>query len=554
MTNSPQDNQGMTPQTPANAGGAGAPMSAGMNTPMLTQPTTPANSTANPQSTTGMGAASTGNGQQPVPPAQPIQPSPMSTKTGQQPVQAAPAQTETPMTKPEPHTPSAQEATLKDVSADEVKKEEKKPASVMDPEAQKRREEQLKQLQEAILSGNVPQMVLIMISYALELRSSDIHIEPLKNTVRLRYRVDGVLRQIVEYPPNLHPAVVSRIKIMSNLKIDEQRIPQDGRCGVTTGDNREMDLRVSTLPSVNGEKIVMRLQDKSRKIPDLPELGIEGLSLKYIEEGLAQPNGIILTTGPTGSGKTTTLYSALTRLNTVGVNILTIEDPVEIALEGLNQSQVHPDIDYTFATGLRSALRQDPDIIMVGEIRDRETINTAIEASLTGHLVLSTIHTNSAIETITRIDNMGVPPFLMSSTLEVIIAQRLVRRICPHCKKKAEQGGKFYEMAKRAIEHLGKREHLDEALLQGLEFYESPGCPECDDIGYRGRVGLYEVMRLTNNIRRMILDRKSALEIEKAAIKEGMVTLEQAGVLKALKGETSLEEVYRVARVIEEYD
>jgi type IV pilus assembly protein PilB len=413
-----------------------------------------------------------------------------------------------------------------------------------------------KQLKEAILSGNVPQMVLVTISYALEMRSSDIHIEPLKHTVRIRYRVDGVLREIVEYPPNLHPAVVSRIKIMSNLKIDEQRIPQDGRCGVTTSDNREMDLRVSTLPSVHGEKVVMRLQDKSRKIPDLSELGIEGLSLEYINEGLNEPNGIILTTGPTGSGKTTTLYSALMRLNNPDVNILTIEDPVEIGLQGLNQSQVHPDIDYNFATGLRASLRQDPDIIMVGEIRDRETIDTAIEASLTGHLVFSTIHTNSAIETLTRIDNMGVPPFLMASTIEIIIAQRLVRKLCQHCKKPAPKEGKFYEQAVRCLKYLTPKEkiHLDPKLLEDPVFYESPGCERCEGIGYFGRVGLYEVMRMTNKIRQMVISRAPALEIEKVAIKEGMITLEQAGVIKALKGETSLEEVYRAARVIEDYE
>jgi len=231
--------------------------------------------------------------------------------------------------------------------------------------------EYLAQLHDSILSANIPQLVMISISYALIMRSSDIHIEPLENHVRIRYRVDGVLQQIVEYPTNLHPAVVSRIKIMSNLKIDEQRIPQDGRADVTTKDGREMDLRVSTLPTVNGEKVVMRLQDKSRKIPDLPELGISGISLQNMEEALKLPNGIVINTGPTGSGKTTTLYSCLQRVNQIDVNILTIEDPVEIQIDGLNQSQVHAEIDYNFATGMRAALRQDPDIMMVGEIRDR---------------------------------------------------------------------------------------------------------------------------------------------------------------------------------------
>ncbi|MEK7127011.1 MAG: GspE/PulE family protein [Patescibacteria group bacterium] len=289
-------------------------------------------------------------------------------------------------------------------------------------------DEKLKQLQDSILAANIPQLVLVTISYALDLRSSDIHIEPLKTHIRIRYRVDGVLREVVEYPSNLHPAVVSRIKIMSNLKIDEQRLPQDGRADVTTKDGREMDLRISTLPTVNGEKIVMRIQDKSRKIPELSELGISGVSLKNLNEALKSPNGIIINTGPTGSGKTTTLYACLTKLNRPEVNILTIEDPVEIQLDGLNQSQVHHDIDYDFASGMRCALRQDPNIIMVGEMRDKETANTAIEASLTGHLVFSTLHTNSAVESITRLINMGIQPppeYSKQSSLFEIFARQL---------------------------------------------------------------------------------------------------------------------------------
>ncbi len=415
----------------------------------------------------------------------------------------------------------------------------------------------LQLLQEAILSGNIPQLVLNTISYALDLRSSDIHIEPEENTVRLRYRIDGVLRQVVEYPHNIHPAVVSRIKIMSNLKIDEQRIPQDGRCNVTTKDGREMDLRVSTLPTVRGEKVVMRIQDRSRKIPDFQELGLQGTALRFFQEALDLPNGIVLTTGPTGSGKTTTMYSAMQRLNTIDVNILTIEDPVEIQMDGLNQSQVHADIDYTFANGLRTALRQDPDIIMVGEIRDRETIDIAIEASLTGHLVLSTIHTNSAVETLTRIMNMGVPPFLMASTIELIIAQRLVRKLCQACKipavgelaPKAED----LEIAKRAMENLHSTEEIEPEKIAALQFFVGKGCAECDNIGFRGRIGLYEIMRMNNEIRRAILDHASSIEIEKKAMANGMVSLEQIGVIKALKGETSLEEVYRVAKRMEEY-
>lgn len=414
--------------------------------------------------------------------------------------------------------------------------------------------QKLQLLQEAILAGNIPQLVLNMISHALDLRASDIHTEPQENVIRVRFRVDGVLRPIVEYPPNIHPAMVSRIKIMSNLKIDEQRVPQDGRCEVTTKDGREMDLRVSTLPTINGEKIVMRIQDRSRKIPDLPELGMQANSLSFFEEALKLPNGIILTTGPTGSGKTTTMYSALSRLNRTEVNILTIEDPVEIQMDGLNQSQVHADINYTFANGLRTALRQDPNIIMVGEIRDRETIEIAIEAALTGHLVLSTIHTNSATETLTRIINMGIAPFLMSETIELIIAQRLVRKLCDSCKVLDDAPrADLIEMAKVALDNLHSTDEIEKEKLKSLQFYKAMGCKECDNIGFVGRLGLYEIMRMNNEIRRLILAKASSLEIEKAALKNGMVNLEQAGIIKALKGETGLDEVYRVAKKMEEY-
>ena len=411
----------------------------------------------------------------------------------------------------------------------------------------------LQQLQDAILQGNIPQMVLSTISNALDVRASDIHIEPMESRVRLRYRVDGVLRQVVEYPLNIHPAVISRIKIMSNLKIDEQRMPQDGRSTVTTKDGREMDLRVSTLPTVRGEKVVMRIQDKSRKIPDLPELGLQGAALKNFETALDLPSGIILTTGPTGSGKTTTMYSAMNRLNIVDYNIMTIEDPVEIQMDGLNQSQVHHEIDYTFANGLRTALRQDPDIIMVGEIRDRETIDIAIEASLTGHQVFSTIHTNSAVETLTRILNMGVPAYLIISTVELIIAQRLVRRLCQACKVPSTPDPEIMEMVNKAIANIHSTDEIEPEKLKNMKFWEAKGCPECEGAGYKGRIGLYEIMLMNNEIRRMVLQGASSIEIEKVAIKTGMVSLEQIGVIKALKGDTSLEEVYKVAKKMEEY-
>ena len=413
--------------------------------------------------------------------------------------------------------------------------------------------EQGKVLQNSIIAGNIPQMVTSALSQAVYMGASDIHIEPLQNTVRIRYRVDGVLRATVEYPSNIHPAVVSRIKIMANLKIDEQRVPQDGRAQLTTPDGRQMDMRVSTLPTVNGEKVVMRVQERTKKIPALEDLGLSGVGLANLKKTLALPNGIILTSGPTGSGKTTTLYSSMQILNKTDVNILTFEDPVEIQMDGLNQSQMHADIEYDFARGLRAALRQDPDIMMVGEIRDRETIDVAIEASLTGHLVLSTIHTNSAVETLTRILNMGVPPFLMTATINTIIAQRLVRKLCDACKKPTQIDEATQVTVKRAIDRLSELEAKDvePGLIEGMKFFEPGGCAQCDNIGYKGRLGLYEVLQMSNDLRMSILKGANDLELEDQAIKAGMTTLEQSGILSALRGLTTLNEVYRVARPME---
>ena len=298
----------------------------------------------------------------------------------------------------------------------------------------------------------------------------------------------------------------------------------------------------------------MRIQDKSREIPDLPALGIGGISLKNIEGALASPNGIIINTGPTGSGKTTTLYSCLRRLNKPEVNILTIEDPVEIQVDGLSQSQVHHDIDYDFASGMRSALRQDPDIIMVGEMRDKETANAAIEASLTGHLVFSTLHTNSAVESLIRLINMGIAPYLLTSTIELIIAQRLVRRLCDKCKKESNPDSEILELVKHSLEKLHVEGELDPSLKENLKFYEAVGCEHCNNVGYKGRTGLYEVLRMNNELRNLISADATMIEIQKVAQKTGMVTLEQSGIIKALEGMTSLEEVYRVASKSEEND
>ncbi|MBN2096030.1 type II/IV secretion system protein [Candidatus Peregrinibacteria bacterium] len=402
-------------------------------------------------------------------------------------------------------------------------------------------------LQNSIIAGNIPQIVLHMITYATSIGASDIHIEPLENIVRIRFRVDGVLRLIIEYPSNIHPAVVSRVKIMSGLKIDEQRIPQDGRMQITTEDGKELDLRVSTLPTVNGEKIVSRIQDKSKTIPDLPNLGIQGENMKKMERFLKLPNGVILVTGPTGSGKTNTLYSTLSRLNVIGVNIMTFEDPVEYQMDGLSQSQVKPEIDYDFASGLRTALRQDPDIIMVGEIRDQETIEIAIRAALTGHLVLSTVHTNSAVGTLTRISDMGLPGYLTASAIRGIIAQRLVRRVCSDCKELYAPEGVLLTEIKKELADV-REGYMDPKLLENPQLARGKGCDKCGGTGSKGRMGIFEIMEMDRDIGELILKNATDSALMDQAKKNGMITLKQDGYIKALQGDIPIEEVYRVVQ------
>ncbi len=409
-------------------------------------------------------------------------------------------------------------------------------------------------LKEQIYKGeNISQICDLMIIGAVEMGSSDIHIEPLTNIIRLRYRIDGELREILEYQTFLHQQVIARFKIMSNLKIDEARVPQDGRLS-TVINNKALDLRVSTLPTVHGEKIVMRIVDKSKKIPNLFELGIEGHNKDLLEKAIALPNGIIMTSWPTGSGKSTTLYSCLSNLNKPDVNIMTLEDPVESQIDGLNQSQMFPDIGYNFAFGLRTALRQDPDIIMVWEIRDHETINVAIEAALTGHLVVSTIHTNSAAETLTRILNMGIPAFLLPASINAIIAQRLIRKLCQRCKKAIPMSNLDPHLkwrVEKALKRTAKEELLSRIpteILGNPIFYEAVGCAECENIGYKGRVGIYEILEITTSVKKLIIDGASATIINEAAIIDGMISLEQDGIIKALNGRTSLEEVYAAAK------
>jgi type IV pilus assembly protein PilB len=398
---------------------------------------------------------------------------------------------------------------------------------------------------------NIQDVCDYMILAAVLWGSSDIHIEPLTSYVRLRYRLDGELRQILEYQNFLHSWIIARFKILADLKIDESRVPQDWRISRTI-EWKSLDLRVSTLPTIHWEKVVMRIVDKSKQIPSLNELWIEWKNFDLVEKAIALPNGIILTSWPTGSGKSTTLYSALTKLNKIWVNIMTLEDPVENQVDWINQSQVKPTIGYTFAHWLRTALRQDPDIIMVWEMRDKETVDIAVEASLTWHLVLSTIHTNNASETITRVLNMWVQPFLIPASFNVIIAQRLVKRLCD-CKKQVN----FKDVWPQTIENIKNAINLTDkkeiALriwdkLKNPFFYEPVGCDKCENTWYKWRVWLYEVLEITPWVKEMVLSWSSAFNINKQAIKDWMISLEQDGIMKALNGLTSLEEVYRVAK------
>ena len=453
---------------------------------------------------------------------------------------AAPA-AEAPAQEPAPEPPPPPKAVTSAEAEAKPKEGEKKEEVTLDINHIK------EELQNSIIAGNIPQIVLHMITYATGIEVSDIHIEPMEKIVRIRFRIDGVLRLIIEYPSNIHPAIVSRVKIMSGLKIDEQRVPQDGRMQITTEDGKNLDLRVSTLPTVNGEKIVSRIQDKSKTIPDLPDLGIQGENMKKMERFLALPNGVILVTGPTGSGKTNTLYSTLSRLNTVGVNIMTFEDPVEYQMDGLSQSQMKPDIDYDFASGLRTALRQDPDIIMVGEIRDQETIEIAIRAALTGHLVLSTIHTNSAVGTLTRITDMGVKGFLIASAIRGIIAQRLVRRVCSHCKELYTPEPKLVEEMRKELEGVDPN-HFDPKKLDNVQLAKGKGCDKCGDTGNKGRMGIFEIMEMDREIGSLVLSNAPDTDLMEQAKKSGMITLKQDGYIKAIQGDIPIEEVYRVVQ------
>ncbi len=381
----------------------------------------------------------------------------------------------------------------------------------------------------------VVKLVNFILRDAIGKKASDIHIEPYEKVLRVRLRIDGSLYEIMKPPLKLKNAISSRVKIMSRLDIAERRLPQDGRIKLKLGKGRDMDFRVSVLPTLFGEKVVMRLLDKSSLQLDMTKLGFEEKPLKHFKEAIHKPFGMVLVTGPTGSGKTTTLYSALSELNAPDVNISTAEDPVEYNLHGINQVQMHEEIGLTFASSLRSFLRQDPDIIMVGEIRDFETAEIAVKAALTGHMVLSTLHTNDAPQTVNRLLNMGVEPFLVSSSVNLILAQRLARRICSSCKREIEPPAE-------ALRDLGVK--MEE--IGTFPVYEGTGCHQCSNTGFKGRVALYEVMPITDELKELILAGASAMELKREAIRLGMDTLRMAGVSKLKEGVTTVNEVARV--------
>lgn len=443
---------------------------------------------------------------------------------------------------------------------------------VIDIEVQQEKHEEETVSEEDVAEDSpIAQTVNLLLEYGIRAGASDVHIEPREEYVQVRYRIDGVLREANKLPRNVLSALVSRIKILSNLKIDERRVPQDGRFKVVVS-GKLYALRVSTLPISDGEKVVMRVLDESNKALTLEQLGYWGYSLHSITEAIKQPHGMILVTGPTGSGKSTSLYSVLSILNRPEVNISTVEDPVEYRIIGTNQTQVNPKAGMTFAGGLRALLRQDPNIIMVGEIRDGETADLAVQAALTGHLVFSTLHTNNAATCLPRLLDMKIEPFLIASTVRAVIGQRLVRRLCADCKqeykpdsaehstiqatfnlKTREQMGLIAELEAQAIkEAIGKEAGdssslHDEAIVRLWRAAQS-GCDRCNHTGYKGRMGIYEVLPSSDAIQQLITSNATSAAIQEEAIKEGMVTMQVDGLIKALRGQTSIEEILRVTR------
>lgn len=396
-------------------------------------------------------------------------------------------------------------------------------------------------ISQLITEAPIAKIVSTILDYAVTSRSSDVHIEPLENKVRVRYRIDGILYDRLSLPKGVQEAVISRIKILSEMKIDEHRTPQDGRFNFKVGD-KEVDLRISVLPTVHGEKIVMRLLRKSGGVPTLGELGLAGVALRNLETSILRPHGIIIVCGPTGSGKTTTLYAVLSRLNTTRVNIMSLEDPVEYQLPGINQVQINAAVGLTFAAGLRSFLRQDPNIILVGEIRDGETADLALQAALTGHLVFSTLHTSDAAGVLPRLIDLGAESFLLASTMNAVVGQRIVRKICANCKEAYAPPQPLVIEIKNALGKLFVQKEPE------VKLYKGKGCADCGDSGYKGRIGIFEVLPVSEKISHLILEKPDSSAIQKQAVADGMISMKQDGYLKVLNGDTTIEEVLRVAQ------
>ena len=421
---------------------------------------------------------------------------------------------------------------------DSLKEEVEQALTSLEQELAKKKIDKEEVVQKSILLAQeapITKMVAVILKHAVDGNASDIHIESTEKDLRARFRVDGVLHTSLILPKKVRPAIVSRIKILSNLKIDEQRKPQDGRFRANVN-NRNIDFRVSTMPTSNGEKVVMRVLDKSVGVQSLEKLGLRGRNLENIKQAIKKPYGMILITGPTGSGKSTTLYAVLKILNQEGVNIVTLEDPVEYYIDGLNQSQIRPEIGYTFASGLRSILRQDPDIIMVGEIRDKETAQLAVHAALTGHIVLSTLHTNSAVGAISRLTDMGIEPFLLASCLNIVIGQRLVRKI-------SEKQG-FIDLPPAMVKMIAQElEKIPLEQKKELNIKFENKLPKAKNL--QGRIGIFEALTMASSLENIIINNPTETNIQKEAVNQGMISMRQDGIIKVLQGITTLEEVLR---------
>lgn len=443
----------------------------------------------------------------------------------------------------------------------EISGEIKRAIQTVDAEEQAERAQSgnAKSIQTLVQDAPISRALNTILEYAVNSRASDIHMEPREKDLRVRFRIDGVLQETMKLPKNIEPALISRIKILSNLKIDEHRIPQDGSFQVHAG-KKFVDLRIAIAPITFGEQVVIRLLDKDNTLLTLEALGFSGTAYQRIKEGIHKPHGMVLATGPTGSGKSTTLYAGIQEIKDVKINIVTLEDPVEYKMDGINQIQVNADVGLTFASGLRSILRQDPNVVMVGEIRDSETANLAVQAALTGHIVLSTIHTNSAAGVLPRLLDMKVEPFLVASTVNTVIGQRLVRRVCPTCKKERKATQAEADAINTAMTNIIDRvkkdpdqakkdigyDILPSSGQNAYTLFEGQGCKDCKD-GYKGRVGIYEVFGMTPEMEKLLGGQATTTQIQALAQEQGMVTMKQDGYLKALNGLTTLAEVARVA-------